>query len=252
MEILVCLNDALFKQLLCLLLNLSQKIKNNNETRIHIIHSNLSRKKINRIYRFSECLSIKIKTYQISDSLCADFPYWGHGSTANYYRLFFSDIVDFQSSKILYLDLDILILSDLSKLYNKDLEDHVIGAHGSDKKNFNSGIMLIDIAKWIDADVPKQTLKIINEENISLTWWDNDILNHIFFGKWKEIGNAWNFMPNYFMDKSISPSIVHFAGASKPWQRGYHLPYSKTYRKNLRKAQRIYLLSSFLKFKSEQ
>ena len=244
MEILICLDNILYRQLFCLLLNLSKTSNSSNDIRIHIIYSDLSPKQIKQITKFAGFLSIDIILYEIPNGLCKGFPFWGHGSAANYYRLFFSDIIERNSSRILYLDLDLLILADLKKLYSFELDNKPIGAHGFDKIHFNSGIMLIDVEKWIDSKVPEKTLEIIKENKVPLTWWDNDILNHIFAKNWTDIGNIWNFMPEDFHSKKASPLIVHFAGSGKPWHKGYNLPFSRAYRRYFRRAQGIYFLSS--------
>ena len=246
MEILVCLNHSLYKQLICLLRNLSQTSNSSKDIRIHVLYSDLSNKQIKQITTFAGFLSLNIRTYEVPNGLCEGFPFWGHGSAANYYRLFFAEIIELNRSRILYLDLDLLILADLNKLYFFELDNKAIGAHGFDNVNFNSGIMLIDVEKWIDSKVPEKTRTIIKDNKVPLTWWDNDILNHIFAKNWTNIGNIWNFMPEEFSAKRVSPSIVHFAGSGKPWHRGYNLPFSKSYRRCFRSAQGVYYLCSFL------
>lgn len=245
MEILICLDNTLYRQLFCLLLNLSKTCNSSNDISIHVIYSDLSPKQIKQITNFAGFLSLNVSTYEVTDGLCEGFPFWGHGSAANYYRLFFSDIIKPNRSRMLYLDLDILILADLKKLYSIELDNKPIGAHGFDNINFNSGIMLIDVEKWIDSKVPEKTQEIIKENKVPLTWWDNDILNHIFAKNWTDIGNIWNFMPEEFDSKKTSPFIVHFAGSGKPWQKGYNLPFSRSYRRYFRLSQGIYFLCSF-------
>jgi len=241
LEILVCLDKNLTKQLICLLYNLVRTQNCLDSYTVHVIHGEIAQSYIRRIKQFCIKVKLNIKFYHFQLDEEMDFPTWGHGSEGNYYRLFFSDITKIRTGKLLYLDLDLLLLQDLTSLYEIDLQEYPLGAHGEEsnqtegdevESSFNSGIMLIDVKKWISNEVPKNSVQIIKDEKIPLIWWDNDILNSIFSDNWFDIGKKWNLMPSSFSGNTIeNPGIIHFAGSAKPWHKGYHLSYANAYRK---------------------
>lgn len=246
MNILLCLDNTLKRQLISLIYNLSKSQKSLQNLTIHVLYSGLTNKDALKLTSFANRLGLKVVMHLVARDLCKGFPTWGHGSIANYFRLFFTEIIDLKCSKTLYLDLDIFILDDLTELWKMDLQNQPIAAHGEDDNSFNSGIMLIDNNKWFENDIPRKTRQIIDEGKISLTWWDNDILNHIFFQNWLDFGEKWNLMPPEFNTSKTEPVIVHFAGSSKPWHKNYNLPYSTRYKKNFSASRLKYLVNSLI------
>ena len=256
MEILVCLDKKLIKQLICLLYNLVRTQNSLDSYTIHVIHGKIAQSYIRRIKKFCIKVKLNIKFYHFQLDEEIDFPTWGHGSEGNYYRLFFSEITKICCGKLLYLDLDLLLLEDLFSLYEIDLQGHALGAHAEEsvqtgseeaESSFNSGIMLIDVKQWIINEVPKATVQIIKEKKIPLVWWDNDILNSIFSNNWLDIGKKWNLMPSSFTFKTTqNPGIIHFAGSAKPWHKGYRLSYANAYRKMFLRSRVCYYFSNII------
>ena len=83
-----------------------------------------------------------------------------------------------QLKKVLYMDVDIIVLGDIQELYNEDLEGYALGAvweqtrkyYNSDTKElmelsenykyFNAGILVIDVQKWLDNNILKELFYI--------------------------------------------------------------------------------------------
>lgn len=159
-----------------------------------------------------------------------------HFGLATYYRLFIQSLFP-QYDKILYLDCDIVVLGDISKLYEIDLEGNTIGgvveqfilrtpefskytkeAVGVDACNYiNAGIMIMDLAKFREQKVEEQFVALINEYNFPTIDPDQAYINFICRGKIKYLDVAWNRTPieELICDK---PNIVHYALYKKPWQ----------------------------------
>jgi lipopolysaccharide biosynthesis glycosyltransferase len=148
--------------------------------------------------------------------------------------------------KIIYLDADIIVLEDIKKLWEIDLEDNIIGAYGlkcyedfakrmevsMEHRYFNSGVLLIDCKKWREN---KKNLflefKKINDKygERTLPGADESILNKYFsVNKYKNFGsNCFNFSEYNCMqiakgDKNAIRDknhlfIRHFQMA-KPWK----------------------------------
>lgn len=172
-----------------------------------------------------------------------------------YYYLKIADIFQ-QYDKALYLDPDIIVLEDLSDLFNIDLADNYVAGvkaatymDGSDDKYYKS-IGLNDLSQYINANSLVFNLKLIRENNITdkfceyskniYSSMDQDVLNIVCYGKIKHIPIKYNLMVKYLpfnnnkkwsyeflkniygefnlQDAENKPAIIHYANVkSKPW-----------------------------------
>ncbi|RXW19815.1 hypothetical protein EST38_g6027 [Candolleomyces aberdarensis] len=144
--------------------------------------------------------------------------------------------------RILYLDGDILVRSDVWSLWDIDLEGNPIGAaldvgnptghagytttpEGSGKY-FNAGVLLMDLTKH-RAEFDELVAQCHAKKDSKYA--DQDALNAHFAGKWKELNLQWNAQGlgtyvNYeaagrhWVDRQsmFNPSIVHFTGPVHP------------------------------------
>ena len=148
--------------------------------------------------------------------------------------------------KILYLDSDILVLGDLSSLYNTDIQDKYIAAVKRydfspklKKDLFNCGVMLYNNKKWQEDNISQKIVNTINEnkKNTTITQYP---FNRVIKKKGvKLISPLYNnivlpeadfslslYKKNYspfcdtikdYNDLKNKTIIVHFAGIQKPW-----------------------------------
>ena len=99
--------------------------------------------------------------YELDDAPLRNFPIRIHLSLASYLRLFLPDVLPVTSSRVLYLDSDIVVRRDLSALWQTPLDGQLIGAARDpfaasnmrlslppDNPEFNSGVLLVDLAGW--------------------------------------------------------------------------------------------------------
>lgn len=170
-----------------------------------------------------------------------------------YGRLLIGSFVD--SKKVIYIDADMLILKDLSKIWNQDMGGKAILACQDDgvkylrndcewplnhidknKYYFNSGFMVIDLLKWQTMEIEKNSLKLGRERECKL--WDQTILNYLLKDEVKYIDNSWNFQNSQKLQnelKNISEfgnTNYHYSSMYKPWD--YY------FKKNSYKLWRIY------------
>jgi len=159
-----------------------------------------------------------------------------HFGLATYYRLFIESLFP-QYDKILYLDCDIVVLGDVSQLYNTDMEGNTIAgvveqfilrtpvfsrytkeAVGVDAKNYiNAGIMLMDLAKFREQKIEENFVKLINEYNFKTIDPDQAYINFLCRGKIKYLPVSWNRTPIEEIECD-KPNIIHYALYKKPWQ----------------------------------
>lgn len=174
-----------------------------------------------------------------------------HLSIETYYRLFIP-IIFTEYDRIIYLDSDLCVYSDIAKLYELCIDEYAIAAaidvpsenmigHYADIKNvdykkaFNAGVLIINCKEFERQQIRKKCLEVLAEDfKMSprrLVFADQDALNIVLKDNYKLIDSKWNYQPqylsriesvcDYYRDEYISNStsycIVHYAGVDKPW-----------------------------------
>jgi lipopolysaccharide biosynthesis glycosyltransferase len=203
--------------------------------------------------RLSQKKDWKIELYPVNEEMLSIFPVNGHVSSATYYRLLIGDILPKNIKRVIYLDVDILVQTDLHKLWRTEMNDNqIIAAVKNDnylqnvsrlklKWNiyFNAGIMLIDLDRWRLMDIYRKALEVVESGQITIVWWDQDILNYLLDGKILELPHNWNYQLlnfrgqlwiSYLIDR---PQIIHFTGGgknNKPWYFSCENIYGYKYR----------------------
>ncbi|MBU0695104.1 MAG: glycosyltransferase family 8 protein [Bacteroidetes bacterium] len=143
--------------------------------------------------------------------------------------------------KILYLDVDMIVLDDISKLYNLDLGDNILAAaldrikifsHWAGILNykelgfdpnlpyFNTGVMLIDAEKWRANQVTQAIIDAI-ENNKKYSFFADQYGLNVVLAKlpWLVLPQKWNHVSFDPIEKT-QPSIIHYV-AEKPIHEHY-------------------------------
>lgn len=170
-------------------------------------------------------------------------PIRAHYTTDIFTRLWVADFFAATVKRVLYLDSDMVVVGSLDPLWETGLGGRVIGAvsiPGSTRcaplgvpeaaGYFNSGVLLIDLAKWREVDAFGRLLAYIQSHHDILVDPDQDALNAVLYDDRAPLGYEWNVIsPFYFPHHDLGMTvaevdrvrtqarIVHFNGASKPW-----------------------------------
>lgn len=149
------------------------------------------------------------------------------------YRLKLSSLLP-KIDKVLYLDCDVIVNSDLNDLFNKDISEYyAAGIRDIAMKSsgyipklndgniyFNSGVLLFNLSK-IRQDNIESRFEQYTKENIkTIRVGDQEIINVVCQGKIKQIDSEWNVQSSNFVNRSDytkTPKIVHYIGRQKPW-----------------------------------
>ena len=163
---------------------------------------------------------------------------------AAFYRLFIADIFK-NYDKMLYLDVDIVVLKDLFDLYNTDLGNNLAAAvklswlvsqyqknaylkEGMTFRDYFDNVLKLDCKSYFNSGIMVFNLKQMREENTAQKFWeifnggtpfeyfDQDILNIVMSGRIRYIDKRWNCSLNDL--SCFSPNIIHYLGISKPWK----------------------------------
>ncbi|MBU6347429.1 MAG: glycosyltransferase family 8 protein [Actinomycetales bacterium] len=174
-----------------------------------------------------------------------------HTTVSTMDRLFLPELLA-DLDKVLYLDVDILVRSDVAKLYNIDLGNNVIAGKRTKLKTwrnpvrlitraslslppeeawvlrrrlhdtvdltkgtFNAGVLLLNLTAMRNEEFTKNHLYLIEH----CAFNDQDVLNVYGGSRVLELGPEWNHVPN--QDECEDPKIIHWAGPNKPWKEMY-------------------------------
>lgn len=156
-------------------------------------------------------------------------------SKSTYYRLFIPDLFP-GLDKALYLDSDVVLLSDVSELYDVDLEENLVGAIPDSvvgsipalalytKKRlrvaadhyFNAGVLLMNLDAMRKCDFLNVFLRLLQSVTFQIAQ-DQDYLNVICKNRVEYVGFEWNTMPCDV--HTNAPKLIHYNLDFKPWHR---------------------------------
>jgi len=155
-------------------------------------------------------------------------------SKSTYYRLFIPALYP-NLDKALYLDSDICILGDISKLFNTNLGDNFVGAVtdqavmnvkefinyvknrigvNTEKEYFNAGILLMNLKKLREINFEEVFFKLLQNVTFNVAQ-DQDYLNAICKNNVTYIDASWNVMP--IKNNLEKINLIHYNLSYKPW-----------------------------------
>ena len=244
LNFLYCLDSNYDQQFLSSLQSLLDQF--NKKINCFVIHKepNSLKKIINEINFGHENLN-DFEIYKFNEDI-NKFPNIGnnHISEATYYRFFIDNYLDKSIHSVIYIDCDIICLSNpeniLDEVVNKTKKSEYTIAASTEyvksinteevfnrlemKSNtyFNAGVMIIDVDKWRTNKTQNSLLELMITIYEKVDFWDQDIMNCFYDGKYLEISKYLNFKDtdlNHNSKKADTRSIIflHYAGSNKPW-----------------------------------
>ena len=176
------------------------------------------------------------------------------GNDAVYARLALGRLIDSSINRVVYLDADTLVFSDISALWTRPLEGAAFGAvremngptmsHRGGLRNWeeagvpsdapycNSGVLALDLDVWRTEDLESRCFAFLERFGESVRFPDQDALNATLWDRWVEFDQAYNV--SGFWDAPKFPvtdygygdvlgrmRLFHFQGPTKPWHDDY-------------------------------
>lgn len=210
----------------------------NYKYRIIVLNTGLDPENVAKVKRH-ECEGISIDFLDISrglEKIKNRLKNVYHFSIASYYRLFIASLFP-QYKKIIYLDCDLVVIGDISEMYNVDMGDNIIAAApeefvrnttefrfyaekalGVDPDGYvNSGVLLMNLDQFRKCGIESKFIKMITEYDFDLLDPDQAVLNYLCDGKIYVLPNGWNKEPMATACEG-KKNIVHYALYKKPWQ----------------------------------
>ena len=144
-------------------------------------------------------------------------PHYGHFRPETYFRLLAPTLLP-MADKAIYLDSDIIVLDDVAKLFDIDVEGYLLGATrdidtigqicgyeqsvGNYLKNelgltdpmqyFQAGVLLMNLAEFRARTTPAQLIGLATQR--TWRWLDQDVLNKVVDGDYVRINMRWNYL----------------------------------------------------------
>lgn len=167
---------------------------------------------------------------------------WASGrgqSAAKFGPLRMADWLADTVDRVIVVDSDTRFLGDINELVSIDLQgcavaavdDIAVVADGklpgfraklelpADANYFNSGLMVVDLARWIKDGIGPAATSVFTERPGILTFNDQCALNAVLAGRYLRLPFRWNHL-NGSAPPDWPVSLAHYAGHFKPWSLG--------------------------------
>lgn len=161
-----------------------------------------------------------------------------------FYRLFIAALYP-EYEKAIYLDCDITVIGDISKMYNIELGDNVFGVVPDDviasnpdfrlyaeegvgvryDRYFNSGVLLMNLNAFREQKIKERFVFLLIKFNFETAAPDQDYLNALCKDKVMYIERGWDRMSTD-EDYDGEVYIIHYNNFYKPWIYD-NIPYEK-------------------------
>ncbi len=192
--------------------------------------------------------NLKVKFVNISDLINKHYSELAlrlrdYYSVAIYYRMFIPTLFK-EYDKAIYLDADLILLDDISELYNTDIEGKLVAAIndklvstvpvfanyannavGIDANEyFNSGVLVMNLKKFREDDIETKFLNLLETYNFDTICPDQDYLNVLCKDDKVLLPTGWNKMPLYDPEFDYTTlKLVHYNSFEKPWHHDHVL-----------------------------
>ena len=222
---------------------------------VKILHSGVSQDNVDKIMKYEdenfhiEFVDVKNLLSDVMERLHTRIYY----TQTTYYRLFIASMYP-QYDKILYIDCDVIVRGDISKLYNIDIGDNLVGAttdqfvlnapylypyvtkalgfsHVTDY--FNAGVLIMNLDQFRKQNFEEKFCDLLSKYKFIVQ--DQDYLNILCKGQVKYISGMWDKMPCKEDSKLEDIHLIHYNLIWKPWHA--EIPYSDEFWKYVDKTE---------------
>lgn len=248
MNILLAFNSNYYMPALVLLKSLLVNNQWCREIRIYVLYSDLKPGEIQRFSQVAEESGIaKAIFLPVETDTFQDAPlHLKWISRETYYRLLAQEMLPESVERVLYLDVDMIVMGSLEEFYHQDFEGKLLvacnryGLGGVDPKRleqltlprdtiyFNAGTLLYDLAgqrQQIDPNILYEYPVLFYQQ---LKYGDQDVLNAVFYGLTKfadwRVYNCFDSNTTRQRQEDRvrrSCKIFHYNGRGKPWTERY-------------------------------
>lgn len=192
-----------------------------------------------------------------------------HVSIMAYARLLFPRLLDNSIERLLYLDCDIVVIGDLSELWNEEFDnfgciavtdmnaDDIFHHNRMDTFNhtfINSGVLVMNLSKWREDKLGEKCISRVQNFPPNNRMHDQDAINAELCDEIKLAHFKYNFtVPTFYGDitklrlhkkwwSSLeeareNPIIIHYVYKIKPWHKEFKHKSKEYFMKALKSSQ---------------
>jgi lipopolysaccharide biosynthesis glycosyltransferase len=168
-----------------------------------------------------------------------------HATPAQFLKCLAPRILDDAENRLLYIDVDTVVLDDLSRPAQTDLGDSIAGfvqdrfvtsnvLDPGDHPYYNAGLFVTDRTRWNANGITEDILATISARAGILRYGDQDALNKSLRGAILALDGRWNYMlserekvdpAKRISERTEDVAVLHFCGPIKPWKTPPTHPY---------------------------
>lgn len=236
-NIALTINNKYSKQASVTIVSLLNNLSKDSFANIFIISNDINKKNKDKLLDLEKNNNCSLNFIKVDDSLNNLFigvKTHGYISLNTYHRLILDQILPSDVNKVIYIDSDTLIFSDIKELYNTDISSFYLGAvldigakkqlkkskQNIDLFYFNAGVLLLNINKLRKENFHKQIIEYIEKNRDNIYLGDQQILNELTHNKVYPLDKKWNIQISKYSSRSYltcRPGIIHFITDQKPW-----------------------------------
>lgn len=171
-------------------------------------------------------------------AMVADLPVRKYLTTSAYLRLLIPDLLPTTIDRAIYLDCDVLVDTDLSEIWCRDIGfDYLLAVRDAIKfvaatslgkcpglelhpqdEYFNSGVLLMNLSLMRRDRLGEKAIAFCRRWPDFIHVADQDGLNATAIGKWTKLEPQWNVRVNGRQFVYADGKVLHFSGRQKPWK----------------------------------
>ena len=253
-----CVLDATYSDEYALLLavlieSLAETHRDPRPVTMHVFHDGVTAELRDRVCGTPAARRVNVTWHPLGEAAKARLGALGGERTGSYYiKVLVPELLPPDVQRCVYLDVDLLFLGDVAGLWDTNLGDAIAACctdtyirtliHSKIRPDcdvagrreflmslgldpelpyFNSGVMVIDVARWRAAAVARRVIEYSTRHPSRNQ--DQDGLNLVLSGAWCPLDPRWNVFPRLaadFDEPAPDPWVLHFCWY-KPTQRDY-------------------------------
>ncbi|MDZ7736270.1 MAG: glycosyltransferase family 8 protein [Gammaproteobacteria bacterium] len=237
----VCVDNRMAMHAAITLYSLAKNVHPDVHVNAYVLSAGFTEENRQRFDSVLDLDGITIHHRNLDTGLFSELPVASWTSPATHGRILLPGIVDESFGEILYLDSDMLVLCDVSRIFDipfegnclkvcQDLKYRTLGTSRSSSvydefglypghKYFNSGLLGINIDAWRREDLVSRYFELGKKLHGRLSHSDQDIMNLLFYRKCVWLPPEYNLFSRYYKEyrnTSTNPDgytcIIHYTG----------------------------------------
>ena len=237
-----CINEGYVLPLAVMLSTLAARADTARRVVVHLLHEDLREESLATLGSL-----VDVRPVRLSAQSRGKVPRSDRFPPEAAAPLLLADALPREMGRLIFIDADVLVLSDLGALWDHDLHGKAIaavrdaaipqcsswrGVKGWRQRGipthhpyFNAGVMLLDLHAWRDRRISERALSYLHEVGDRSDFLHQEALNAVAWSDWDELPARWNLpssagrsFDRTSPDAATDPALVHFSGRMKPWK----------------------------------